>query len=187
MLLLVGPLGCFGDWVSARTRPHRETLPAATKPDPEPDPSMAPEQRCPAYLDAVTKLCTEVLRGSPHSPGCHAQIVRVMALADSKDPTPRHERCWKHLQDMPETNGAVADTGTDDSEVVSLGPQCQAWGAAIYERCVTPLSDPEPKLDQCPADLAAFEGTLASIAFGRAQEYEPSCRDAAERLESLEP
>lgn len=186
MLLLLGPFGCFGEWVSARTRPHRETLPEATKPDSEPTPGMAPAERCPAYLDAVALLCTEVLRGSPHSPGCHAQIVRVMALDDANDAIPKHERCRKHLQAMPETNGSVADTGTDDSEAVKLGPHCRAWGTAIHERCVTPLRDPKPDLNACPADLAAFEGTLSSIAFGRAEEFEPSCRDAAERLAGLE-
>ncbi|MEX1362125.1 MAG: hypothetical protein AB1Z98_03315 [Nannocystaceae bacterium] len=177
--------GCFGDWVSARTRPRRDQpAPAAEAEASQP----APAEPCPAYLAAVAEHCGQVLDGRLLPQGCHPHVVRVMALYREGDTPSYHQRraapqtdaardevCAQQLRAMPEPPDAAATPA-------ELGPQCRAWAEAIRERCIVPLSSARPRLDDCGPDLLAFEGALGGITFGRPDDYEPVCRDALAHL-----
>ncbi len=171
---------CFGDWVSARTAPRRETLPEAP---PKPDLPPAPDDPCGAYLAEVARRCDQVFDGHMGQSRCHAQIVRVMSLyhpdrasLDHGARTPDRTRgCLQHLEALPET---TEPTG----EPAELGPACREWAELLRDRCVAPLRTPLPRLVDCGSNLLAYESILGGVTFGRAEDYEPRCRDEVDRL-----
>ncbi|MCH9680268.1 MAG: hypothetical protein K0V04_02450 [Deltaproteobacteria bacterium] len=178
--------GCFGDWVSARTRANRDE-PAAPSP-PAPDPIADP---CGAYLAEVSDHCTAMVEGRLLSARCHTEITRVMSLYgdESVGKAPAHGRrsagpreplCTRYLQ------GLSASATDRDAEPVPMGRECTRWANQVRTHCVAPLSTAPPQLSACTSDLLAFESVLGGITFGRAERYETQCADAMERWEPTE-
>jgi len=172
--------GCFGDWVSARTAPRRETLPEAPA---KVDLPPAPDDPCGTYLAEVARRCDQIFDGHMGPARCHAQIVRVMSLyhpdreaLDHRARTPdRTQGCLQHL-------GALPPAKDPTGEPASLGPACREWAELLRDRCVGPLRTLPPRLADCGSNLLAFESILGGITFGRAEDYEPRCRDEVDRL-----
>jgi len=192
VLVALGAGGCFGDWVSARPRPQRDEAEPSTSPKLD---AGAPVDSCEAYVAAVAERCEAVLEG--HLGHCHRELLRVMTIwhegnapLDHRPPRPgatsaaaavddppmasRAEVCAQHMRGLPEPPRRTAAS--------KLGPECRAWGQALRERCVAPLSAIPPDLRRCGPDLLAFESFVGAITFGRPEDHEPSCRDAVERL-----
>ncbi len=168
--------GCYGDWVSARTRPRRDGTP---KIDRQTEAAPVPTDPCGAYLATVSQHCNRVLDGRPNKRRCSAELSRVMSTYGESRAAPTHgravaqpleARCTQDLRELP----AVHDDGLD-ADPVEIGPHCRRWAEALRERCVTPLSTPPPDLSGCGSEMTTFEGLLEGMVFGQAERYEALC------------
>lgn len=174
-VLLLGA-GCFGDWVRAKKRPHRDELPQPVRAEPEEE--EGPEHPCLAYQAQIAHLCEGLLGGRLERASCYAELLRFSAkpaIPDEKErPSDRYTRreasCRGDLR-LLEKQRAESEGRT----VAQLGPVCAAWADELRVRCLQPLALPDP---QVPTRCGGWFMSMKSVVEGREERREEACARA---------
>lgn len=169
--------GCFGDWVRAKKRPHRDELPTPVQPTPKEE-DEGPEHPCLAYQAEIAKLCEGLLSGRIERASCYAELLRFSAkpaIPDEKDRpgdryTKREASCRGDLRQL-----LAQREDSEGRTMGELGPVCSAWADELRTRCLQPLSLPDPRV---PTRCGGWFMSMKSVVEGRAERREEACARA---------